>query len=193
MLSSYELFYLVSVAGEPEGVLGSGDLAAAMGSEGMPAGIFTAAGDMAAALAPEGYAGLVISAYGDLVLAAAPEGWGGLILSAFADVVIPCASEGILYQNLQEEIDQNFILRFQPRIGGGGVITYNAGIPYAATYWQIIGKNHLTGWEEAPHGSLQKYYVKADAAGLALNIYLAPQDAALAGHIDRIMVRKALS
>jgi hypothetical protein len=72
----------------------------------------------------------------------------------------------------------NFIVKFQPRIGGGGVITYRAGTPFAATYWSLLG-----------NGSLRYQRVKADAAGLAVNIYLAPKNAELAGQIDTVIVR----
>jgi hypothetical protein len=74
----------------------------------------------------------------------------------------------------------NFIVRFQPRIGGGGVITYRAGTPFAATYWSLLG-----------NGSLRYQRVKADAAGLAVNIYLAPKNAELAGSVERVTVQMA--
>jgi hypothetical protein len=83
----------------------------------------------------------------------------------------------------------NFIVRFQPRIGGGGVITYRAGTPFAATYWELRGKDPETQAPLSPHGELRYQRVKADAAGLAVNIYLAPKIAELAGQIDTVIVR----
>jgi hypothetical protein len=82
------------------------------------------------------------------------------------------------------------IYGFRPYIGGGGNLTFDAGAPGLATYWELVGINHLTQEEEAPHGSLKTALVQADAAGLATNVYFAPTDAGLAGHIDRVKVKR---
>lgn len=86
--------------------------------------------------------------------------------------------------------DPNLIVKFKPYVGGGGVLTYKAGSPDVATFWDIVGVSP-TGFTEPSHGSLRWHYIKSDKSGLAANIYVCPKDPVTAGHRDRIIVRKA--
>jgi hypothetical protein len=79
---------------------------------------------------------------------------------------------------------------FSPRIGGGGVITAIAD-PEQALYWELVSYDPVTQEEGPPLGSLRYGHTRADKAGLAVNLYQAPTDPALAGKIDRVKVRWA--
>ena len=120
------------------------------------------------------------------------EGVSGLTIIGLGMGETIIQSDGIIHKSIDVELmaDPNLIVRFKPYIGGGGVLTFKAGVPDIATFWDIVGVGP-DGYEESPHGSLRWHYVKADKAGLAANIYVSPKDPALAGHRDRIIVRKA--
>lgn len=74
-----------------------------------------------------------------------------------------------------------------PYLGGSVKLTYNTGVPYATTYWEVIGVAE-NGWEIDPAGSLKWTTVRADINGYAVNYYLVPTDPNAAGKKDRIRV-----
>lgn len=80
---------------------------------------------------------------------------------------------------------------FNPRIGGGGVITALADYPDQALYWEVVSYDPETELEGAPLGSLKWDHTRANQAALSVNIYLAPTDPGDAGKIDRIKVKWA--
>jgi hypothetical protein len=78
---------------------------------------------------------------------------------------------------------------FQPKIGGGGVITVSAG-PNQAIYWQLVSLDPDTQEEIPALGSLGWSKTKTDINGLTANLYYAPTDPDLTGRVDRVKVRR---
>lgn len=83
------------------------------------------------------------------------------------------------------------VIPFEARVNAGGVITARGGSPGQALYWSLVGIDPVTGAENTPYGSLKYDHGKADAAGAATNVYLAPTSDADAGMTDRVKVTHA--
>jgi len=134
----------------------------------------------------------ILKSLGDGSVKPLADGWGGVDYIIIGEGNAWAASDSRMFKSIDVEIiaDPNLLVRFKPRIGAGGVLTYLVGEPDVATFWSIIGIDP-DGWEEPAHGSLRWNYVKSDKAGLAVNIYVSPKIAAMVGHRDRIIVRKA--
>ena len=155
-------------------------------------GVWSLFGDCLGIFESEAVTGKSVLAYGESRLAALNTALAGLYMTAHGQSLVRAGSDAYGRKTIDVELlaDPDLIVRFRPHIGGGGVLTYRAGAPDAATYWDIVGVG-ADGFDEPPHGSLRWHYVRADKAGLAANIYIAPTDPALAGHRDRIIVRRA--
>jgi hypothetical protein len=136
--------------------------------------------------------GKILNAFGLSETSVFSEALGLIVSRIYGQSEAQTGSNAYLRRSIDVELwaDPNLIVKFRPYIGGGGVLTYRAGAPGTATYWDIVGIGP-DGFEEPPHGSLRWHYVKADMAGLAANIYVSPKDPVLAGHRDRIIVRRA--
>lgn len=136
--------------------------------------------------------GKILNLYGLSESQAVSDALAGMIARIYGESCVRVQVDAYGRKTIDLELlaDPNLLVRFRPHIGGGGVLTYRAGAPDAATYWDIIGVA-VDGFDEPPHGFLRWHYVKADKAGLAVNIYVAPTDPALAGRRDRIVVRRA--
>ena len=180
-----EFLPTLSIAGKAEGVA-VGD------SEGRLAAILSLCGESMQITYGEAAIGKFLMAYGWSEIVALSQAPASYVLRVLGQSRSEARADAYGRKTIDVELlaDPNLLVRFRPHIGGGGVLTYRAGTPDAATYWDIVGVG-ADGFEEPPHGSLRWHYVRADKAGLAANIYISPINPALAGHRDRVVVRRA--
>lgn len=81
------------------------------------------------------------------------------------------------------------IVRFQPRVGIGGVITWQGDRANQAVFWELKSVNIITGVEGAPYGSLLYDRTHTDKSYLCTNIYTAPDVAPPDNVYDKVKVR----
>jgi hypothetical protein len=68
----------------------------------------------------------------------------------------------------------HLLVRFQPRVKYGGLVTFKGTRANQAVYWTLQAWNPETQEFQAPLGSLSYSRTKTDSSSLSVNIYNAP-------------------
>jgi len=84
---------------------------------------------------------------------------------------------------------KHLLVRFQPRLKHGGLVTFKGSRANQAVHWTLQAWNPETQEFQAPFGSLLYSITKTDSSSLSVNVYNAPNGILEPDIYDVITVR----